>query len=85
MLRSEGDLNAGPAIRFPSRKDQYTKTGTLILQSARLSCDKRMVYAAVRGGLDAELRLDSLVRRGLDAESAIRLSGRKDSIQNRAP
>ena len=85
MLRSEGDLNAGPAIRFPSRKDQYTKTGTLTLQSARLSCDKRMVYAAVRGGLDAELRLDSLVRRGLDAESAIRLSGRKGSIQNRAP
>ena len=27
MLRSEGNLDAEPAIRFPSRKDQYTKTG----------------------------------------------------------
>ena len=29
------------------RKDQHTKTGTLTLQDACLSCDKRMVYAAV--------------------------------------
>ena len=31
------------------------------------------------------LRLDSLVRRSLNTESAIRLLGRKDSIQKRAP
>ena len=48
-----------------------TKTGTLTLQDARLSCGKRMAYAAIG--------------EGLDAEPAIRLSGRKDSIQKRAP
>ena len=40
---------------------------TLTSQDARLPCDKHMAYAAVGGGLDAE--------------PAIRLSGRKDSIQ----
>ena len=47
-------LDAEPAIRFPSRKDQHTKSGTLTLQDARLPCGKRMAYAAVEGGLDAE-------------------------------
>ena len=45
--------------------------GTLTLQDARLPCDKRMAYA--------------VVREGLDAEHAIRLPGRKGSIQKRAP
>ena len=45
--------------------------GTLTLQDARLLCDKRMTYAAVR--------------EGLDAESAIRLPDWKDSIQNQTP
>ena len=44
--------------------------GTLTLQDARLLCDKRMAYAAVGGGLNAE--------------SAIRLPDRKGSIQNQA-
>ena len=44
-----------------------TKTNTLTLQDARLPCDERMVYAAVGGRIGAE--------------PAIRLSGRKDSIQ----
>ena len=42
-----GGLDAEPAIRLLGRKDQYTKSGTLTLQGARLSCGKRMVYAAV--------------------------------------
>ena len=72
MLRSEGGgLDAGPTIRLSDRKDQHTKTGTLTLQDARLSCDKRMAYAAVGGGLYAE--------------HAIRLLGRKGSIPKRAP
>jgi len=37
------------------------------LQDARLPCNKRMAYAAVGGGIDAE--------------PAIRFSGQKDSIQ----
>ena len=53
------------------RKRLDTKTSTLTLQDARLLCDKRMTYAAVR--------------EGLDAESAIRLPDRKGSIQKRAP
>ena len=51
---------------------------TPTLQDARLPCDKRMAYAAVRGGVDAELRLDSLVRRSLNTESEISFFGRKD-------
>ena len=78
-------LDAESAIRLLGQKDLNTKTGILTLQDARLLCDKRMAYAAVRGGLDAELRLDSLVRRSLNTESAIRLLGRKDSIQKWAP
>ena len=62
-----------------------TKTGTLTLQDARLPCDKRMAYAAVGGGLDAEHAIRLLGRKGLDAESVIRLSDQKDSIQNQAP
>ena len=41
-----------------------TKTGTPTLQDARLLCDKRMAYAAIG--------------EGLDAEPAIRLLGQKD-------
>jgi len=48
-----------------------TKTGTLTLQGARLSCDKCMTYTAVGGSLYAE--------------PTIRLLGRKDSIQKQAP
>ena len=47
-----------------------TKTGTLALQDARLPCDKRMAYAAVRGGLYTE--------------PAIRFPDRKGSIQKQA-
>ena len=36
------------------RERLNTKTGTLTLQDARLLCDKRMAYATVGGGLDAE-------------------------------
>ena len=42
-----GGLNAEPAIRLFSQKDQHTKVGTLTLQDARLPCGKRMAYAAV--------------------------------------
>ena len=42
-----GGLDAEPAIRFSGRKGVDTKTGTLILQDARLPCDKRMAYATV--------------------------------------
>ena len=51
-------------LDFPVRKIR-TKAGILTLQDARLSCDKRMAYAAVGGGLNAE--------------SAIRFSGQKES------
>ena len=44
-----------------------TKTGILILQDARLLCDKRMTYTAVGGSLYAEY--------------AIRLPDRKGSIK----
>ena len=60
-------LNAEPAISFLGQKDSIQKMGTLTLQDARLSCDKRMAYAAVGGRIGAEL--------------AIGLSDRKDSIQ----
>lgn len=53
------------------RERLNTKTGTLALQNARLLCDKRMVYTAIGGSLYAEY--------------AIRLLGRKDSIQKQAP
>ena len=53
------------------REGLNTKTGTLTLQDARLPCDKRMAYA--------------MVGEGLDAEYAIRLPDRKGSIQKRAP
>ena len=43
-------MDAEPAIRLLSRKEQHTKAGTLTLQDARLPCDKRMAYAAVGGG-----------------------------------
>ena len=52
------------------RERLNTKTGTLTLQDARLSCNKRMAYA--------------VVGRGLNAEHAIRLPDRKGSIQKRA-
>ena len=60
-----GGLDAEPAIRLLGQKDLDTKTGTLTLQDARLSCDKRMACAAVR--------------RDLNTESVIRLLGRKGS------
>ena len=41
-------------IKALPRKRLDTKTGTLTLQDARLPCGKRMVYAAVGGGLNAE-------------------------------
>ena len=67
MLRSEGvwtlsqrldspgrkGLDNGPTIRLLGRKDQNTKMGTLTLQDTRLPCGKRMVYATVRGSLNA--------------------------------
>ena len=62
-----------------------TKSSTLTLQDARLLCDKRMAYAADGGGLNAEPAIRFLNRKGLDAESVIRLSDQKDSIQKRAP
>ena len=48
-----------------------TKTGTSTLQDARLLCEKRMAYAAIGEGLDAEY--------------AIRLPDWKGSIQKQAP
>jgi len=53
------------------RERLNTKTSTLTLHDARLLCDKCMTYTAVGGGLYAEY--------------AIRLLGRKDNIQKRAP
>ena len=46
------------------RKRLNTKTGTLTLQDARLLCDKRMTYTAVREGLDAEHAIRLLGRKG---------------------
>lgn len=71
MLRSEGGWMLNLRLDSSVGRGLNTKTGTLTLQGARLSCDKCMAYAAVR--------------EGLDAEPAIRLLGRKDSIQKRAP
>ena len=53
------------------RKRLDTKTSTLTLQDARLLYDKRMAYAAIGEGLDAEY--------------AIRHPDRKGSIQKWAP
>ena len=64
MLRSEGVWTLSQRLDSPGRKGLNTKTGILTLQGARLPCDKRMVYATVGGGLDAE--------------PAIRLLGQKD-------
>ena len=65
MLRSEGDLDTESAIRLLGRKDSIQKIGIPTLQDARLSCGKRMAYAAVGGGLNAK--------------SMTRFSGRKGS------
>ena len=54
ILRSEGDLDAEPTIRLFSQKDSIQKSNTLTLQDARLPYNKRMAYATVGGGLDAE-------------------------------
>ena len=51
---------------FP-RKRLDTKTGTLTLQDARLPCDKRMAYAVVGRGLDAEPEIKFLDRKGQNA------------------
>ena len=77
MLRSEGDLNAEPAIRLLGRKDSIQKSGTLTLQDARLPCDKRMTYTAVGRGLYAEHAIRFPDRKGLNAEPAIRPSSQK--------
>ena len=45
------------------RKRLDTKTGILTLQDARLSCDKRIVYAADGGVWTLNLRLDSPIGR----------------------
>ena len=64
MLRSEGVWTLNLRLASSVGRGLNTKTGILTLQDARLPCDKRMVYAAVGGGLNAE--------------PAIRLPGRKD-------
>ena len=71
MLRSEGGWMLNLRLDSSVGRGLNTKTRILTLQGARLPCDKRMAYAAVREGLDAEY--------------AIRLSDRKGSIQKRAP
>ena len=45
----------------------------MALQNARVLCDKRMVYAAIGGGLDAEPTIRLPDRKGLDTGSAIGL------------
>ena len=71
MLRSEGVWTLNLRLASSVGRGLNTKTSTLTLQDARLPCDKRRAYAVVGGGLGAE--------------PAIRLLGRKDSIQNQAP
>ena len=70
MLRSEGGWMLNLRLDYSVERGLNTKTGTLTLQDARLPCDKRMAYAAVREGLDAGY--------------AIRLPDHKDSIPKRA-
>ena len=50
-----------------------------------MPCGKRMAYAVVGGGLNAEPVIRFLGRKGLYAEHAIRLPDRKGSIKKRAP
>ena len=45
------------------RERLNTQSGTLTLQDARLPCNKRMVYAAIGGGLDAEPAIRLLIRK----------------------
>ena len=54
MLRSEGVYTLNRRLDSPGRKGVDTKTDTLTLQDTRLPCDKRRVYAAVGGSLNAE-------------------------------
>ena len=68
MLRSEGAYTLNMRLDSSVRRGLNTKSGTLTLQDARLLCEKRMAYAAIGEGLDAEY--------------AIRLPDRKGSIQN---
>lgn len=51
--------------------------GILTLQDARLSCDKRMAYAMVGRGLNAEHAIRLPDRKGLNAEPEIRFLGQK--------
>ena len=71
MLQSEGGWMLNLRLDSSVGRGMDTKSGILTLQDDRLPCDKRMAYAAVRGGVNTE--------------PAIRLFSQKDSIQKRAP
>ena len=64
MLLSEGVWTLNLRLDSLVGRGLNTKAGTRTLQDARLPCGERMAYTAVK--------------RGLDAEPAIRLLGRKD-------
>ena len=58
-----GGLDAEPAIELSQSEGYHIKTGTRTLQDARLPCDKRMTYAAVRGGMNTESAISILGRK----------------------
>ena len=69
MLRSEGVWTLSLRLDSPGREEQHTKSGTLALQDARLLCDKRMAYATVGGGLEAEPAIRFLGQKDLDTKT----------------
>ena len=69
MLRSEGVWTLNQRLDSPGRKGADTKTGTRTLQDARLSCDKRMAYAVVGGGLYTEPAIRLFSRKGQHTKS----------------
>ena len=77
-------LDNEPTIRPLIRKEQHTKTGTLTLQDAPLSCGKRMAYAAVGGRIGAKPVIRFSGRKGVDTKiGTLTLQGIRFSCDKR--
>ena len=81
-----GGLDTEPAIRLPGRKDSIQKWASRLCRMPDCHAISAGPMLRSEGGWMLNLRLDSSVERRLDAESVIRLLGRKESeYKNRHP
>ena len=72
MLRPEGVWTLSQRLDSSGRKGSEHKNGHLGFVDARLSCDKRMAYAAVGGGLNTEPAIRFSGRKGRDTKTGTR-------------